>query len=130
MNEIKIFEKNNPNVSINMYSLEKYFQKPQKLATHKVYPLKVVKEEKTDHFDLFLITQKEKSYYTYIKNFARLVCSQITLHEHSIFICKSCFATFNNTPNKYKLSGQAALNKYMMVCGSHKSILPVLPKEG
>lgn len=74
MNE-KIFKKNNPNVYINAYGLEKYFEKPQKLT---IYPRNVVKEEKTDHFDLLLITENENIAY---------VCSQITLHEHSCYEC-------------------------------------------
>jgi len=64
LNEIKIFEKNNPNVSINVCNLVKCIQKLQKFVTHKVYSLKVVKEGKTDHFNIFIFTGNEKSHYT------------------------------------------------------------------
>jgi len=37
---------------------------------------------------------------------------------------------FDDRSHKYKLSGQAALNHYKLICGAHKPILPEMPKEG
>ncbi|KAL4152936.1 hypothetical protein QTP88_000769 [Uroleucon formosanum] len=74
--EIKKFEKNNQNVSINVYGLKKQ----KKSEKHIIYPLKVVDEEKKDHFDLLLITDGDKSHFTYISNFSRLVRAQTMLH--------------------------------------------------
>ncbi|KAL4119762.1 hypothetical protein QTP88_012541 [Uroleucon formosanum] len=53
LSDIRKFEKNNNNVSINVYGLEKKFQIP-KMPRYEVYPLRVTEEEKTDHFDLLL----------------------------------------------------------------------------
>ncbi|KAF0725460.1 zinc finger MYM-type protein 1-like, partial [Aphis craccivora] len=49
LHQVNIFEKNNPNLTVN-----------------------VVDEEKTDHFDLLLITDDENSHFTYISNFSHL----------------------------------------------------------
>lgn len=130
LHEIKIFEKKNPNVSVNVYGLQKDFQQPRKYLTYKVYPLKVVEEEKDEHFDLLLLSNDEKFHYTYIANFSRLVSSQKTSRHGNLVFCKRCFTSFDNRPKKYKLSGQLALDEHKLICGSHKPILPVLPKEG
>lgn len=65
MSDIKKFEKNNNNVSINVYGLDKKFQTP-KLPTYEVYVVCVVDEEKTNHFDLLLVTDGDNSHYIYI----------------------------------------------------------------
>jgi hypothetical protein len=126
--EIKLFEKNNPDVSINVYGLKQ--RKDQKKVVHNVYPLKVVSEEKSDHFDLLLITDGDKSHYVYISNFSRLVRSQKTGHDGRIYICKRCFTSFNNQPRKFKLHGQDALEEHLKICGTHKPILPQMPPPG
>lgn len=130
LNEVKIFEKNNPDISVNVYGLKKKFQAPRKLPTYDVYPLKVEDEEKTHHFDILLITDGENYHYTYISNFSRLIRSQKTLHHGSVLFCKRCFTTFDNEPKKTKLCGQDALNEHKLICGLHKPILPVMPEIG
>ncbi|KAL4134705.1 hypothetical protein QTP88_006428 [Uroleucon formosanum] len=93
--EIKIFEKNNLNVSVNVFGL-----KHEKNKKHIVYPLKIVEEEKKDHFDLLLITDGDKSHYTYISNFSRLIRSQKTSHTENVKFCKRCFTSFDNRLRK------------------------------
>lgn len=126
INNIKIFEKNNPNVSVNVYGLK---HQQQKNIKYLVFPLKVVEKEKNDHFDLLIINNNEKMHYTYIFNISRLVRAQKTLHEEHVFFCKVCFMTFDEQ-KKNKLSGQAALNQHKLICGSHSPILPVMPEKG
>jgi len=46
LSDIPKFEKNNVNVSVNVYGIEKKFQPPKKFPTYEVYPLRVVDEEK------------------------------------------------------------------------------------
>jgi len=89
-----MFEKNNPDVSVNVYGIEKKFQ-PPKFAEYKVFPLKVVDEEKPDHFDILLISDEDNSHYSYISNFSRLIRSQETKHDGQSIICKRCFTTFD-----------------------------------
>ncbi|KAL4143453.1 hypothetical protein QTP88_005784 [Uroleucon formosanum] len=124
--EIKIFEKNNQNVSVNVYGLKKQ----KKGEKHIIYPLKVVEEEKKDHFDLLLINNGDKSHYTYISNFSRLIRSQKTSHTENVVFCKRCFTSFDNRSRKNTLSGQAALDQHTLICGTHKPILPQMPTPG
>lgn len=127
LSDVKIFEKNNPDVSINVYSLKK--EKQKNIIKNILFPLKVVEEEKPDHFDILLVTDIGKSHYSYIKNFSRLVRSQKTMHNGHVFMCKKCFTSFDNQ-KKFKLSGQAALDEHKVICGPHNPILPIMPKEG
>ncbi|KAL4153079.1 hypothetical protein QTP88_000912 [Uroleucon formosanum] len=129
LSDIRKFEKNNNNVSINVYGLEKKFQIP-KMPRYEVYPLRVTEEEKTDHFDLLLVTDGDNSHYVYISDFSRLVRAQKTGHKESVVFCKRCFTSFANRNLKFKLSGQEALNQHKLICGAHKPILPEMPKEG
>lgn len=69
-------KKNNKNVSVNVYGLEKKLQPPLKHPMHCVFPLKVADSEKQDHFGLLLLTDGDNSHYTYISNFSRLLHSQ------------------------------------------------------
>jgi len=94
---------------------------------HQIFPLKIVEEEKQDHFDLIFIMNSEKFHYAYISNFSRIIRSQITGHKESVLFCKSCFTTFDNQNCKYKLSGEGALEQHKSICGSHKAILPLMP---
>jgi len=52
LSDITKFEKNNQNVSVNVYGLGKKFQPPKKYPTYEMYPLCVVDEEIANHFDL------------------------------------------------------------------------------
>ncbi|XP_022164231.1 uncharacterized protein LOC111029520 [Myzus persicae] len=103
---------------------------PPKLPSYKIFPLKVVENEKRDHFDLLLVTEKDKSHYIYISDFSRLISSQKTRHNGRVIFCKRCFTTFDDRHHKFKLSGQEALNQHKKICGAHKPILPVMPSEG
>ncbi|KAL4123335.1 hypothetical protein QTP88_015532 [Uroleucon formosanum] len=128
--EVKIFEKNNPTVSINIYGNKKISQPSSKYPSHHIFPLKVVENEKADHFDLILYTEGEKGHYVYISNFSRLIRSQITKHGHSKYFCKRCFTSFDDQTLKYKLSGRPALEQHKLICGAHKPILPKMPDVG
>ncbi|KAE9521340.1 hypothetical protein AGLY_018262 [Aphis glycines] len=127
--EIKIFEKNN-NVSINLYGIKKIDQSTPKCKNYHIFPLKVVDDEKTDHFDMILFNDGEKSHYVYISNFSRLIRSQSTLHGHAVYFCKRCFTSFDQQNLKYKLNGQLALEQHRLICGSQKPILAKMPDIG
>jgi len=68
--EVKIFERKNSTVSINVYGVEKKTNSPLKSSSHIVFPLKVIDEEKVNHFDLLYITENENAHYIYISNFS------------------------------------------------------------
>ncbi|XP_060844037.1 uncharacterized protein LOC132924001, partial [Rhopalosiphum padi] len=125
--EVKIFEKNNPTVSVNIYGVKKISQSSSKNPNHHIFPLKVVYNEKPSISTSFYSLPEKKSHYVYISNFSRLIRSQITLHGHSVYFCKRCFTSFDKQNLKYKLSGQLALQQHKLICGSHKPILPIMP---
>ncbi|KAF0755130.1 Uncharacterized protein FWK35_00006369 [Aphis craccivora] len=114
LSDVVKFEKNNANVSVNVYGLDKKFQIP-KLPRYEVYPLRVVDEEKTDHFDLLLVTDGDNSHYVYISNFSRLIRKQKTGHDGRVLFCKRCITSFDNRNLKYKLSGQKALDQHKLI---------------
>ena len=129
LGDVKIFEKNNPDVSVNVYGLIKYAKKQSKHPVDKVVPLKVCDEEKRNHFDILLMSDNENLHYCFISNFSRLVSAQRTAHAHRVLCCKRCFTGFDLAPRKTKLSGQEALDQHKLICGLHKPILPEMPKE-
>jgi hypothetical protein len=87
--EVKKFGNIN-NVSINIFGLEK----------DKFYPLLICKTELEDHRDLLLLDDGEKKHFIWIKNFERLVKSQITNHKERIEICRRCFTHFTGKTAK------------------------------
>ncbi|KAL4153519.1 hypothetical protein QTP88_001352 [Uroleucon formosanum] len=131
VSEIELFERSNPGTTVNLYGVRN-FEKNKKSSTQSAaYPLRVADEEKADHFDLLLITGKDgENHYTYISNFSRLASPQKNNHEHRLFFCKRCFTSFEDRPLKYKLHGEQALAKHRLSCGTHKPVLPLMPKEG
>ena len=134
VSEIKQFEKSNPDTSVNVYGVRKCVKNnnKKKSSTQSVaYPLRIANEEKADHFDLLLLTGKdEDNHYAFISNFSRLASSQKNNHQHGLFYCKRCFASFEDRPLKYKLHGERALANHRLLCGAHKPVVPLMPKEG
>jgi len=127
---INTFEKKNLNVSVNVYGLDKKFHPSCRYPKYEVYPLRVVDDEKDDHFDLLLVNDGSRSHYVYISDFSRLVSSQKTKHNGHLYICRRCFMSFDNQNLKYKLNGEDAIKQHKLICGGHKLILPKMPKEG
>jgi len=64
--EVKIFERKNPTVSVNVYGLEKKTNHRLKSVSYIVFPLKVDDEEKVDHFDLLFILRRTKMVTIYL----------------------------------------------------------------
>lgn len=129
LSEVKgIFEKNNCNVSVNVYGLKQ--RKRNNVNYNILFPLKVVKNEKKVHFDLLLLSNGENNHYIYISNFNSLVRSQLTSHKESIWICKSCFTSFDDRPRITKSHGQVALEEHKLICGENKPIRAIMPLEG
>jgi len=76
------------------------------------------------------VTDDSGSHYIYISNLSRLVSTQKSRHQHSVYFCKRCFASFDDQISKYKLNGRAELKQHKLICGAHKPILPKLPAPG
>ena len=107
---IKIFENNNPSISINVFGYEE-----------EVYPLKIAKEKRINNIDLLWISDEKKQHYCLINNMSRLIRSKLTKHHETAEICRSCL---NHFPNKDKLKNH---EEY---CFQNETIKIEMPKEG
>ena len=92
LKHISKFEKLNPSLpGINVFSVN---------DNKKFYPLRMVEKDCLNTIDLFFYEQDGISHYSLIKNFTRLVKSQITSSKNgSLYICKKCFTHYT----KYEL---------------------------
>ena len=111
--DIRKFEKQNPNLPlINVFSVNE---------NNKVYPLRINQKDWQKTIDLFLYSDGEKQHYSLIKNFSRLIRSQLTKDTtKQIFICKKCL----NHHTKEEL-----LEKHMKYCGNNETALIRMPTK-
>ena len=103
LKHISKFEKLNPSLpGINVLSVN---------DNKKFYPLRMAEKDCLNTIDLFFYEQDGISHYSLIKNFTRLVKSQITSSKNGLFyICKKCFTHFT----KYEL-----LQKHISYCSTN-----------
>jgi uncharacterized C2H2 Zn-finger protein len=78
--DIKIFERDNPECSVCVYALD------DKCI---IYPVRY-SEPKERHFDLLVLEKDEKLHYTYINDFSRLFSNQMSLHHGKVYVCRRC----------------------------------------
>ena len=101
VNKIKLFESRNPNISVNVFGWKS-----------SVFPLKVVREEKEIHVDLLLLKKEFKSHFVLVKNFSRLLSSQVFRHGRERFFCKRCLNSFPKVES---------LRKHQTLCGEFEA---------
>ena len=89
LDQIVIFEKFNPSISINVFGFEGV-----------VYPLRLSKSKSEQTINLLLISDGEKQHYCLIKSLSRLLSSQMSKHGHTNVFCLNCL---NHFPNGEKL---------------------------
>ena len=89
LDQIVIFEKLNPQISINVFGFE-----------GDVYPLRLSKSKHEQTINLLLISDGEKQHYCLIKSLSRLLSSQMSKHDHANSFCLNCL---NHFPNEEKL---------------------------
>ena len=89
LDQIVIFEKLNPQISINVFGFE-----------GDVYPLRLSKSKSEQTINLLLISDGEKQHYCLIKSLSRLLSSQMSKHDHANSFCLNCL---NHFPNEEKL---------------------------
>ena len=111
LKHISKFEKLNPSLpGINVFSVN---------DNKKFYPLRMADKDCLNTIDLFFYEQDGISHYTLIKNFTRLVKSQITSSKNGLFyICKKCFTHYT----KYEL-----LQKHISYCSSNETVAVKMP---
>ncbi|XP_065645675.1 uncharacterized protein LOC136076133 [Hydra vulgaris] len=111
LDKITQFEKNNKDISVNVYGFEK-----------SVYPLRISKDNDRQHLiDLLLISDGEKSHYCLIKSLSRLLSSQTCSKQHTTYYCRSCLLGYNS---------EKSLSKHKLYCNTHDSVRIELPNRG
>ena len=111
LKDIDKLEKQNPGIGVNAFGYDK-----------SVHILRINKADPQNAIDLLLITDgKEKQHYCRIKNFAKLVGSQVTNNEYRIYFCKRCLNHFS-TPEM--------LNEHIEVCKENSACKIEVPKPG
>lgn len=104
LNDIKLFEKNNPHISVNVYGLEK---------NEVTGPLYKTACRKLTHVSLLLVEDNKKNHFCLINNFEKLVHKQLSKHKCKIFLCDECFIYFES---------ETKLNTHD--CARVKTVLP------
>ena len=112
--DISKFERLNPDLpGINVFSIDE---------KNNIYPLREVKKDINKTIDLFLYEEDGHSHYSLIKNFSRLIRSQITTNTNEkIQICKRCFSHFTT---------EELLEKHIVYCYKNKESFVKMPKQG
>ena len=111
--DITKFENQNPYLpGINVFSVD---------DNNKVYPLRTNQKDCEKSLDLFILTDGEKQHYSLIKNFSRLIRSQITSHRSSkIHICKKCLTHYTK---------EDLLEKHITYCGNNETAVVKIPTK-
>ena len=105
---IKIFETNNPSISINVFGFE-----------DEVYPLKISKEKRINNIDLLWISDEKKQHYCVIKDLSKFLRSSLTKHHETVEICRSCL---NHFP-------KGKLKNHEEYCFQNETVKIEMPKE-
>lgn len=106
--DIRVFEKNNPHISVNIYGL--------KNNSNVVGPLYRSMCRKKHHVNLLLIEIGKRTHYCLIKNLPKLLRQQLTKHHGKIYFCEDCMIFFDK---------DAKLKSH--ICSG---VATILPKEG
>ena len=112
LKDITKFEKLNPELpGINVFAEDDEMS---------IYPLREAKRDCKNTIDLFLYEEDGKYHYSLIKNFSRLIRSQITSRTNEpIQICKRCFSHYTK---------EELLEKYIKYCSNNQTALITMPK--
>lgn len=86
LTDIAKFEKNNPDISLNVYGLSE--------SDSVVGPLYYTKQKRINHINLLLLEAADNFHYVLIKDLSRLCASQISNHQHRMIICDKCLQYF------------------------------------
>ena len=119
LDQVVIFEKFNPQISINVFGFEDRVVYPLRLSKRKSEQRE--RSERTQTINLLLISDGEKQHYCLIKSLSRLLSSQVSGHKESNSFCLNCL---NHFPNKEKLK------IHEEYCLKNQAIRIEMPEEG
>ena len=86
-----------------------------------IYPLRITKEERKRHVDLLWLKKGKNTNFCLIKDFNKLLSSQVSKNEHKRFFCKRC-------PNPF--TSQEKLSIHKQSCEQFEAERIDMPKEG
>ncbi|XP_065642512.1 uncharacterized protein LOC136074138 [Hydra vulgaris] len=109
LNQITQIEKNNQDISVNVYGYE----------NSEVHILHVSKNnDRKNLIDLLLISNGEANHYCLIKYLSRLLSSQTSNKHCKKHYCRNCLLEFNS---------EKSLSNHKSYCGTHDSVRIELP---
>ena len=113
LKDITKFENQNPSLpGINVFSVN---------DNNKIYSLKNNEKDPIKSIDLFLFSKGEKQHYSLIKNFSRLVRSQITSDTtRKLHICKKCLSHYTK---------EDLLEKHLFYCENETAAVKKAKKK-
>ena len=114
LKDIDKFEKQNPTISITVFS---YNEK------NKVFPLRVSKYAYTWEVNilLMLIEKDGVKHYTWVKNISRLLSSQVSNHREKHHFCLRCLNPFWS---------HKSLEKHLEYCKNYEAVKIEMPEKG
>ena len=110
--DIKRFEKQNPDISISILGYSK---------DERIYPLRISKKEnkRKHNIVLLLIKDGDNSHYCLVKNLSALLSSQVNKHKSKLYFCLNCLNGFDTMEK---------LEKHKEYCDEEESIKINMPK--
>ena len=108
-------EKNNPQLSINMFGLDDKQVCPLRLSTSPNDAINLMLPNNDDDEE-----EEATSHWVWVKDFGRL-CSDRTKHNGHMHYCLRCLTGHNTS---------TALQKHMLYCNDHDAAAAVMPKAG
>jgi len=118
LNEIDKFERNNTDLSVNVFGYEHFVKH---FVKHFVYPLRISKHERKDALDLLLISNDSTNHYCLIKNLSKLLSTHVSNNKESRLYCRRCLNSFRS---------KEALDKHKRCCNQHTVVRPEMPEPG
>lgn len=92
--DIRKFEAKN-NLCVNVYGIKK--ERKEKKVSLEIVPLKLSSARCTRKINLlYIVNDNGVSHYCWIRNLARLVGKQLSLHGHEKFLCDGCLVYFGS----------------------------------
>ena len=110
LKDIDKFEKQSPEIKVNVFGYEK-----------SVHKLRLNRTDPQNAIDVLFITNEENRHYCWIKNFSRLASSQVSKHKAVSYFCKRCLNKFT-TPEE--------LEEHIEICKENSACKIEVPKPG
>lgn len=137
LNQIDIFEKNNEEISINVYIIEN--DNENESEKKQVVPVRLTKRVKKNHIHLLLLCATENdrqkranfaeligtdtkydTHYCWIKDLSKLISSDVSKHKAKIHVCDRCLHFFYT---------ERTLREHVTVCEKLNFSKITLPSE-